>query len=281
MSFENPLPDPAATAVDYGDIGTLRPPPPDAELSQLARQRPDAPLGTLIYRAGLVAAKELEEALEEGVKTGRRLGEILVARGLLQETDLARVLAGQKGLRYVGLEGHEVDPAATALLSEHQARTFRALPIGFEDGLPLVAMADPENEAVRRELVALFGGGAHFLLAANDELANAIQRAYASAPPQAPAPLAPVPPAPALLRLEPEPAPEPLPPAASATVFHVSLRLTNGDQVELAVCDGEESAKERAWAFIEEIRRDGALWPLVEGRFIRPGAIVSVDLVEH
>ena len=62
-------------------------------MSTPLRERPDAPLGTLIFRAGLLPAETIENALEEGVKTGRRLGEILIERGLLQEEDLTRLLA--------------------------------------------------------------------------------------------------------------------------------------------------------------------------------------------
>jgi hypothetical protein len=64
-------------------------------MSTPLRERPDAPLGTLIFRAGLLPAETIENALEEGVKTGRRLGEILVERNLIKEEDLTRLLAGQ------------------------------------------------------------------------------------------------------------------------------------------------------------------------------------------
>jgi type IV pilus assembly protein PilB len=61
----------------------------------------DVPLGTLIFRAGLLGEEQLEDALREGMRTGRRLGEVLIERGLLQERDLGRLLAGQKGLPFV------------------------------------------------------------------------------------------------------------------------------------------------------------------------------------
>ncbi|HWB57015.1 MAG TPA: hypothetical protein VG479_08780, partial [Gaiellaceae bacterium] len=108
-------------------------------MSTPLRERPDAPLGTLIFRAGLLPAETIESALEEGVKTGKRLGEILTERGLIKEVDLARLLAGQRGLEYVTLREQIVDPAAAALFTEEQARLFRALPYTFEEGVPVVA----------------------------------------------------------------------------------------------------------------------------------------------
>ena len=74
----------------------------------------DIPLGTLVHRAGLVPVDRLEAALAEGAETGRRLGEILIARGLLEERQVAELIAGQKGLPFVELHPHAVDPAARA-----------------------------------------------------------------------------------------------------------------------------------------------------------------------
>jgi hypothetical protein len=151
-----------------------------ADPNLAARQRPDAPLGTLIFRAGLVPADQLEDALEEGIKRGRRLGEILIERGLIKETDLARILAGQKGLAYVDPTEKDPDPEALALLSEEKAKLYRALPIGFENGVPLVAITDPSNETIISELVEALGREPRFAVAARSELVEAISRAYGS-----------------------------------------------------------------------------------------------------
>jgi hypothetical protein len=147
-------------------------------MSTPLRERPDAPLGTLIFRAGLLPAETIENALEEGVKTGRRLGEILIERGLLQEEDLTRLLAGQKGLPFVNLRTEPIDPEATRLLSEDQARLFSALPIRFEEGLPLVAVADPTNDVLNRNIREALGQDVRFVVAGRTELNEVIGEAY-------------------------------------------------------------------------------------------------------
>src|SRR5215211_1704416 len=60
-------------------------------------QRPDAPLGTLIFREGLLSAEQLEGALGDAVRRGKRLGQVLVERGLLEESQVASIVARQKG----------------------------------------------------------------------------------------------------------------------------------------------------------------------------------------
>jgi hypothetical protein len=175
-------------------------------MSTPLRERPDAPLGTLIFRAGLLPAETIENALEEGVKTGRRLGEILIERGLIKEEDLTRLLAGQKGLPFVNLRERSVDPQAARLLAEDQARLFTALPVGFEDGVPVVALADPTNEVLNRNIREAIGQEARFVVAARSELNEVIGEVFSATIPEAPEPVA-VEPAP---EPEPEVAPEPL-----------------------------------------------------------------------
>jgi hypothetical protein len=163
------------------------------------RERPDAPLGTLIFRAGLLPAETIESALEEGVKTGKRLGEILIERGHISEVDLARLLAGQKGLDFVTLREQIVDPAAAALFSEEQAKLFRALPYGFADGTPIVAIADPTDEVLLRNIREGLGReDIKFVVSTRGELAEISADVYSRPPLQAATPSP-----------EPEPAPEP------------------------------------------------------------------------
>jgi MshEN domain len=164
-------------------------------MSTPLRERPDAPLGTLIFRAGLLPAETIENALEEGVKTGRRLGEILVERNLIKEEDLTRLLAGQKGLPFVSLRERSIEPDAARLLSEDQARLFTALPIGFEEGVPVVAVADPTNDVLNRNIREALGQEARFIVVARSELNDVIGEIFsgayqaAAAAPEEPQPL--------------------------------------------------------------------------------------------
>jgi hypothetical protein len=174
-------------------------------MSTPLRERPDAPLGTLIFRAGLLPAETIENALEAGVKTGRRLGEILIERGLLKEEDLTRLLAGQKGLPFVNLRTEPIDPEATRLLSEDQARLFSALPIRFEEGLPLVAVADPTNDVLNRNIREALGQDVRFVVAGRTELNEVIGEAYSGTLRA----VAPAPEPPIDVTPEPEPEPEP------------------------------------------------------------------------
>ncbi len=154
-------------------------------MSTPLRERPDAPLGTLIFRAGLLPAETIESALEEGVKTGKRLGEILTERGLISEVDLARLLAGQKGLEFVTLREQIVDPSAATLFTEEQARLFRALPYSFDGELPVVAIADPTDDVLMRNIREALGrDDARFVVSARGELAEIATDVYSRSLPR-------------------------------------------------------------------------------------------------
>jgi type IV pilus assembly protein PilB len=146
----------------------------------------DVPLGTLIFRAGLLDEVQLEDALREGMRTGRRLGEVLIERGWIQERELGRLLAGQKGLPFVEVSASEVEPAALEMLSEENAKLQVVLPLRHEGGQLVVAVADPSNELMLENLRRTLGASPKIVVAPYAELVKAIGEAYASPRPEAP-----------------------------------------------------------------------------------------------
>src|SRR6478735_9901408 len=147
----------------------------------------DVPLGKLIFRAGLLGEAQLEDALQEGMRTGKRLGEVLLERGWLNERDLGQMLAGQKGLPFVDVAVSDVETEALEALDQDDARRQVALPLFYEDGQLVIAVGDPSNELVleslRRELETDF----QLVVAPHGQLLQVIDEAY-SRPAPAPQP---------------------------------------------------------------------------------------------
>jgi hypothetical protein len=151
----------------------------------------DVPLGTLIFRAGLLGEEQLEDALQEGMRTGKRLGEVLLERGWLNERDLGQMLAGQKGLPFVDVNLGDVEPDALGALAEDDARRQVALPLFYDDGELVVAVGDPSNEVVLEGLRRELEGDFQLVVAPHSQLQQVIDAAYsrpAPAPELAPAP---------------------------------------------------------------------------------------------
>jgi type IV pilus assembly protein PilB len=114
---------------------------------------PRKPLGQLLREAGFVSEEQLGGALQEGAKTGERLGEVVVRRGWATEDDIAKLLAKQWGLGYVERSAIWFDVDALTRMSREQAQRLEALPTRVQDGRVVVAVAEPTEErlaALRR-----------------------------------------------------------------------------------------------------------------------------------
>jgi hypothetical protein len=75
---------------------------------------PWRPLGEHLVERGFILASELEAALADQKRTGRKLGEILVERGALTGSQLTRVLVEQAGLRLEDSAPEAAPPEAPA-----------------------------------------------------------------------------------------------------------------------------------------------------------------------
>ncbi len=74
---------------------------------------PWLPLGELLVERRLLSRRQLELALQEHQRTGRRLGEVLVSYGFVSEQALASTLLEQVGLmdaKPVALDAPEPEP---------------------------------------------------------------------------------------------------------------------------------------------------------------------------
>ena len=106
------------------------------------RPRTPAILGRLLVEEGALTAEALESALVEQRESKRRLGEILVARGVVGPEAVARTLAAQLGLPYVP-PPLSADPTTRVLVRPALARERRVLPLAISARSLRLAMADP------------------------------------------------------------------------------------------------------------------------------------------
>jgi hypothetical protein len=114
------------------------------------------------------------------------------------------------------------------------------------------------------------------------------QPVVAAPAPPPPAPIAEPTPEPVVQELAPAPAPAPAPAAVPAPApvqaapradvgARVFVRLENGERIEVGDFDGFEAAKKRARGLMDELGQ-AAEWPFLSGRYVRPEAIVSIDI---
>ncbi len=135
-------------------------------------------LGDILLEGGLVSHTQLEAAYEEQQRAGRALGRVLIEQGVLTESQLVSALATQIGLRFVDLSDFAVDGSAVGRVPGPVCRRHSAIPIGFEDGRLLVAMADPANVFAIDDIRSLTGLEVKPVVATRADVAAAIDRYY-------------------------------------------------------------------------------------------------------
>ncbi len=114
-------------------------------------------LETVLVGEGVVSSEDLHRARELQMETGEALTRVLVEEQLVDELKLVQVLAGHMGVEFVNLAEITIDPTAAGLIPETLARRYSVIPYAFEDGVVLVAMADPSNVLVVDDIRAITG----------------------------------------------------------------------------------------------------------------------------
>lgn len=135
------------------------------------------PLGTLVYRAGLMPLETVDQALAEAQETGRRLGEVLLEYGL-PERELTRLLALQHGHEFVDLLEYPIDHEVAQLLSKSVAEMYCALPLTREGDCIVVAVPDADNSQHLTRLGDALHGPVRVVTAARSDIKDAIERVH-------------------------------------------------------------------------------------------------------
>ncbi len=102
-------------------------------------------LGDLLVEKGLITEDQLQHALGEQKKLGRKLGGTLIELGMIDEDSLLNLLAGQLNIPLIDINNYDYSDDVAKALPESTARRYRALVVAERDSDYLVAMADPTD----------------------------------------------------------------------------------------------------------------------------------------
>lgn len=135
-------------------------------------------LGELLVEHKLISEAQLQAALADQKRTGRKLGRVLVSMGAVQEQELLELLSRQLDLPLIDLKQYRFHSHTARLLPEQYARRFRALVIAEEHTGYLVAMADPTDIFAFDELSRLLRRPLKLALAREHDILDAIDLVY-------------------------------------------------------------------------------------------------------
>jgi hypothetical protein len=222
------------------------------------------PLGTLVYRSGLLPLETVNQALAEAAESGRRLGEVLLEHGL-PERDLTRLLAAQHGQEFVDLTEFPIDPEVAHLLPRSVAEMYCALPLCREGDCTIVAVPDADNASHLTRLQEALHGPIRQVTAARSDIKDAIERVHIE--PQGMITQLALAEARAAVVVQPEP----------QTTYRVEVTLESGATLLVAEATDFEYAKQVGMRVIDEAEAGGTVAigdATIDGR-----QVVSVDVL--
>jgi MSHA biogenesis protein MshE len=135
-------------------------------------------LGEILVQQNLLSQEQLQAALEEQKKTGRKLGRVFIDKGFVTEEQFSEAIARQINAPFINLKYFNIKPATVRLLSETQARRFRALVLEDRGNVVRVGFADPTDLFAYDEVARILKREIDIAVVMESQLLETIDRVY-------------------------------------------------------------------------------------------------------
>ena len=135
-------------------------------------------LGEILVQQKLLSEEQLQFALGEQKRTGRKLGRVFIENGFVTEEQISGALAKQLSIPYINLKFFNVNPEVVRLLPETQARRFRAIALEDRGATLLIGLADPTDLFAYDEISRAVKRSIDIAVVNESELLQTIDRLY-------------------------------------------------------------------------------------------------------
>lgn len=138
-------------------------------------------LGEMLIAANLIDEVQMQVALAEQKRTGKRFGSTLVDLKFIDENVLAAFLSKQIDIPCISLLHIDVPRKILRKLNRNVASTWKAVPVRMEDDRLEVAMVDPTDLDALAALEEAAGMTIVPLIAPESSIGTMIERCYPAA----------------------------------------------------------------------------------------------------
>lgn len=111
-------------------------------------------LGDLLIAAGVIGQEELQKALSIQKQTRERLGDVLIENGMITEQHLIEALQMQLGVDFVDLTAVSIPLELAKFVPRSIAKKYCVVPVKLVKDELYVAMSDPLNFVAQEEIKA-------------------------------------------------------------------------------------------------------------------------------
>src|SRR5438034_7999904 len=137
-------------------------------------------LGDLLVREGLIDNDQLARALQEQKGSNDKLGSILVKLNFVTEEKLIAFLSRQYGIPSITLSQLDIDPEVLRLVPSQLAKRYEIIPIKRTGNALTLAMSDPTNVFALDDVAFLTNLQVLPVVASQGAIRKAIDRTYDS-----------------------------------------------------------------------------------------------------
>ena len=145
-------------------------------------------LGEVLLQRGVIARKDLEKAMAYQQEHGGLIGQVLIQMGFTTEEEVALALTAQYGFPFLPLDNYEIDGALTGVVPEALAREYCLIPIDRIGNALTLAMADPSNVKAIEDVEVLTKCVVQAFVSTPSDIGKAIAKYYKKASPTPPEP---------------------------------------------------------------------------------------------
>lgn len=139
-------------------------------------------LGEILMGAGLINETQLRTALSSQKTWGGRVGSTLVRLGFVKEEDLLRCLSAQLRLPSVDFSKIKISPRTLRLIPLRVADKYNVIPVALKEEMGkksvILAMSDPTNSYSISEIQFQTGLAIRPVVAAESAISRAIDEYY-------------------------------------------------------------------------------------------------------
>ncbi len=135
-------------------------------------------LGEMLLETGLIDELQLSSALGQQKQWGGRLASILINKGFIEEKSIASILEKKLNQKYMPLENKSIPADILKIVKLDVAKKYSIFPLALDKKTLTLAMSDPTDLSTIDELSFALGLQIKPVLAIESSINQAIKRHY-------------------------------------------------------------------------------------------------------
>ncbi|HON73372.1 MAG TPA: hypothetical protein PK512_08595, partial [bacterium] len=135
-------------------------------------------LGEILVEKGIITEEILNRALSIQQGSMEKLGDVFLKMGVIKEEDLYSALSDIYNVPYVNLDDVVIDSEIVRLVPEHICRRYMVIPLNIDGDRIMVAMSNPVNIYALDDIRIITGKDVDPVLASERQITQVLDRIY-------------------------------------------------------------------------------------------------------